>query len=158
MVSWATVPLPSGLCYPFSVITTTTAAPTKLFTEVITPRRKRCCFPHVVEHLKVRIGVVDRKRVSSLQTHAGAWEDPDDGSGSEYEDEDEEMEEYDLDFESDWEEEKNASATATGVNKPTASKYEADLVKGSLSLLPFFSPFKSGFIPFIFFFWLNLVF
>lgn len=131
MVSCATVPSPLSRCFPFSVVATTAAAPTKLFTEFSTPRRNHFCFPHVVECLKVRICGVDRNRVSSLQPRTRAWEDPDDGSGSEYDDEDEEMEEYDLDFESDWEEEKDASATVTGVNKSTARKYEADLVEGS---------------------------
>lgn len=135
MVSCATVPLPLSRCFPFSVVATTAAAPTKLFTEFSTPRRNHFCFPHVVECLKVRICAVDRNRVSSLQPRTRAWEDPDDGSGSEYDDEDEEMEEYDLDFESDWEEEKDASTTVTGVNKSTARKYEADLVEEVVQLL-----------------------
>ncbi|KAA8548059.1 hypothetical protein F0562_004680 [Nyssa sinensis] len=79
--------------------------------------------------------MVNSDRVSSLQTHQGFWEDPDDGSGSEYDDEVEEAEENDLDYESDWEEEKNASSAANSVDKPSTDKYEEDLVKEVEQLL-----------------------
>lgn len=81
--------------------------------------------------------------MSSLQTHQGTWEDPDDGSDSEYgEEEDEQMEENDLDFESDWEEEK-AAATTASVAKSTEINYEEDLLKGCYPL-NYFTDFSYG--------------
>lgn len=129
MVLWATLSLPSGRLFPFSVVATAAVPPPKFFFSEL---RENFCFHHVVRPSKVRVCAAGRIQGSSLQRRMGAWEDPDDGSGSEYDDEYEEMEEYDLDFESDWEEEKDASATVTGVSKSAARKYEDDLVKGSL--------------------------
>ncbi|KAK9272206.1 hypothetical protein L1049_002577 [Liquidambar formosana] len=135
MASLAAATFPSNQ-FPslFSVVTSTTAyAPTSIcctnLLKVFSYRTKRSYSFHVAEKLlKARTCVVNSNRVSSLQTHQGTWEDPDDGSGSEYDDEDEEMEEGDLDFESDWEEERNTSPVAT-------NKYEEDLVKEVEQLL-----------------------
>ena len=45
------------------------------------------CTPLIAqERLKVTAGVVDLGK-TSLQSHVGVWEDPDDGSGSKYDDE-----------------------------------------------------------------------
>ncbi|PON75989.1 Transmembrane protein [Trema orientale] len=104
------------------------------FLKVCSPRRGIFGFFLAQKHSSVRTFLVESNQVSSLQTHQGTWEDPDDGSDSEYEDEEEE--ENNLDFESDWEEEKdNALATTVIVQKSQKDKYEEDLVKEVEQLL-----------------------
>uniref|UniRef100_A0A5B7AZU7 Uncharacterized protein n=1 Tax=Davidia involucrata TaxID=16924 RepID=A0A5B7AZU7_DAVIN len=144
MVSLGIATFPSKQPPPISAVLNSAAAPsssrgtnTNLFEVIISPRRRRRSLDIsvVMEHSKLRMCVVNSDPVSSLQTHQGFWEDPDDGSGSEYDDEDEEGVENHLDFESDWEEERDASVTATCVDDSLTNKYEEDLLKEVEQLL-----------------------
>lgn len=84
------------------------------------------------KYSKLRTFLVEANQESSLPSHVGAWEDPDDGSGSESEEEEEE-EEHDLGFQSEWEEDEEKrvlAANAGDVQKSMTNEYEEQLVKG----------------------------
>lgn len=136
-VSWATVAYPPNqlpLCSTAVAgdVATSTSRYCNNFLKVYSSRRRSFGFHVTEKHTSIRTLAVEPSQVSSLRTHQGTWEDPDDGSGSEYdeEDENEDEEENDLDFESDSEEDKDALATAR-VQKSQKDKYEEDLVKGN---------------------------
>lgn len=140
-VSWVTVAYtPNQLSLCLTEVAGDVAASTcrynNNFLKVYSSRRNSFGFHVTKRHTSIRTLAVEPSQVSSLQTHQGTWEDPDDGSGSEYdeEDENEDEEENDLDFESDREEDKNALATAR-VQKSQKDKYEEDLVKEVEQLL-----------------------
>lgn len=102
-------------------------------------RRGSFSFHGAEKHSKLRNFLVESNPTSSssLQTHMGTWEDPDDGSGSEDE---EETEEHDLGFQSEWEEEgeeEKGAPAAASVDRSTTNKYEEELVKG-LFLISFY--------------------
>ncbi|GLU02025.1 hypothetical protein SLE2022_192980 [Rubroshorea leprosula] len=74
-----------------------------------------------------RVGLVDSGQgSSSLDSHEGEWEDPDDGSGSEYNEEDEEVEGNESDFDGD---------DVAAVNKSAGGQYEEDLAREVEQLL-----------------------
>lgn len=100
-------------------------------------RRGSFSFHGAERHSKLRNFLVESNPTSSssLQTHMGTWEDPDDGSGSEDE---EETEEHDLGFQSEWEEEgeeEKGAPAAAAVDRSTTNKYEEELVKEVEQLL-----------------------
>ncbi|CAB4273548.1 unnamed protein product [Prunus armeniaca] len=102
-------------------------------------RRGSFSFHGADRHSKLRNFLVESNPTSSssLQTHMGTWEDPDDGSGSEDE---EETEEHDLGFQSEWEEEgegeeEKGAPAAAFVDRSTTNKYEEELVKEVEQLL-----------------------
>ncbi|KAL6176559.1 hypothetical protein ACLB2K_053192 [Fragaria x ananassa] len=89
------------------------------------------------KYSKLRTFLVEANQESSLPSHVGAWEDPDDGSGSESEEEEEE-EEHDLGFQSEWEEDEEKrvlAANAGDVQKSMTNEYEEQLVKEVEQLL-----------------------
>lgn len=136
VVSWAaTSCMPTRLLLCTSAVATAPASSCSAnFLELYGSSRGFFSFYTVERQPKVRSFVAEPNQVSSLQTHQGTWEDPDDGSDSEYgEEEDEQVEENDLDFESDWEEEKAAASTAS-VEKSSEINYEEDLLKGCYPL------------------------
>lgn len=103
-------------------------------------RRGSFSFHGAEKHSKLRNFLVESNATSSssLQTHMGTWEDPDDGSGSEDE---EETEENDLGFQSEWEEEgeeEKGAPAAAAVDRSTTNKYEEELVKGSFIISFYF--------------------
>ncbi|XP_024024297.1 ankyrin repeat domain-containing protein EMB506, chloroplastic isoform X1 [Morus notabilis] len=139
VVSWATAAYTLNqlpLC--FAVVAGDIAASTSRYNTNISqeysPKWRRFGFHLTEKHSSIRTLVAESNKVSSLQTHQGTWEDPDDGSGSEYDEDDEDVEENDLDIESDWEEEKEAPAAAS-VQKSQKDKYKEELVKEVEQLL-----------------------
>lgn len=138
MAAWATATLPSKQLPSLPAVVSKTSAATCgcwicYLTLFSLPTRGICTPLIAQERLKVTAGVVDSGK-TSLQSHVGVWEDPDDGSGSEYDDEEQGADENDLDFESDWEEEKDLSV-ATFEEKQTALQYEDELAKEVEQLL-----------------------